>query len=69
MRPFLLVMIFGAAAVGYLYRGDLSTAWYQWRPVSFSVTSGSVTSGAQSFGNSLSRQFERFERGVDSLSH
>jgi len=64
MRPFLFVVIIGAAAVGYLYRGELSTTWYYWRPVSFSVTTG-----AQSFGNSLSHQFERFGRGVDSLSH
>jgi hypothetical protein len=65
MRHFFLLLLVGSVAAGYVYREDLESAWSQWR------TSGNISalSGMQSFGNSLSGQFQRFGSGIDSLNH
>jgi hypothetical protein len=64
MRHFLLLLLVGTVAAGYVFREDLESAWSQWR------TGGdfSVSRGMGSFGQSLSGQFERFGRGIDSLN-
>ena len=64
MRHFLLLLLVGTAAAGYVFRDDLESAWSQWR------AGGNVSpiAGMRSFGQSFGGQFERFGRGIDSLS-
>ncbi len=69
MRHFFLLLLVGSVAAGYVYREDLESAWSQWRAGGdFSALFG-MQPGVQSFGHSLSGQFERFGSGIDSLNH
>ncbi len=64
MRHFLLLLLVGSIAAGYVFREDLESAWSQWR------TGGSFSAigGMRSLGQSLDGQFERFGRGIGSLN-
>ena len=65
MRHFLLLLLVGTVAVGYIFRDHLESTLSQLRPNG----SFSAISGMRSLGESLGGQFERFGSGVDSLNH